>query len=91
MVSEGLEDMLASASKALKLNKVSTIGLWITVIWGFGFPVMFLFAAAFLTLKIFVKTKGTIDLDYSIDDDQQSVVDERMKPMIIGFSFELLG
>lgn len=82
MVSEGLEDMLASASKALKLNKVSTIGLWITVIWGFGFPVMFLFAAAFLTLKIFVKTKGTIDLDYSIDDDQQSVVDERMKPMI---------
>ena len=82
MVSEGLEDMLASASKALKLNKVSTIGLWITVIWGFGFPVMFLFAAAFLALKIYVKTKGSIDLDYSIDADQQSIVDERIKPMI---------
>lgn len=82
MVSEGLEDMLTSASKALKLNKMATIGLWITVIWGFGFPVMFLFAAAFLALKIYVKTKGTIDLDYYIDADQQSVVDERMKPMI---------
>ncbi len=82
MVSEGLEDMLASASKAIKLNKVSTIGLWITVIWGFGFPIMFLVALAFLALKIFVKTKGTIDLDYSIDDDQKSVVDERMQPML---------
>ena len=82
MVSEGLEDMLASASRAIKLNKLSTIGLWVTGIWGFGLPIMFLFAAAFLGLKIYVKTKGTIDLDYSIDDDQQSVVDERMKPMI---------
>ena len=82
MVSEGLEDMLVSASKALKLNMVSNIGLLLTVIVGFGFPVMFLFAAAFLALKIYVKTKGSIDLDYSIDADQQSIVDERMKPMI---------
>lgn len=82
MVSEGLEDMLASASKAIKLNKLSTVGLWITVILGFGFPVIFFFAAAFLAMKIYVKTKGSIDLDYSIDDDQQAVVDERMNPMI---------
>lgn len=82
MVSEGLEDMLASASKALKLNKLSTIGLWITVILGCAYPIMFFFAANFLALKIYVKTKGTIDLDYSIDDDQQSAVDERMRPMI---------
>lgn len=82
MVSEGLEDMLAAASKTLKLNKLSTIGLWVTGIWGFGLPIMFLFAAVFLTLKIYVKTKGAIDLDYSIDDDQQSEVNERMKPLI---------
>lgn len=82
MASEGLEDMLVSASRAIKLNKLSTIGLWVTGILGFGLPIMFLFAAAFLGLKIYIKTKGTIDLDYSIDDDQQSVVDERMKRMI---------
>ena len=82
LVSEGLEDMLASASKALKLNKLSTIGLWITGILGCGFPVMFVFAAAFLALKIYIKTKGTIDLDYTIDADQQAIVDARMKPMI---------
>ena len=82
MVSEGLEDMLASASKALKLDKLSTVGLCITIILGFGFPVLFVLSVAFLVLKIYVKTKGTIDLDYSIDDDQQPLVDERIKPMI---------
>lgn len=82
MVSEGLEDMLASAVKTLKLHKVAVIGFWITAIWGFGLPVMFVFAAAFLALEIFVKTKGLIELDYSIDDDQQAVVDERIRPMI---------
>ena len=82
MVSEGLEDMLASANKALKLDKLATIGLWITIILGFGYPMFFIFALAFLGLKIFVKTKGTIDLDYTIDADQQSLVDERMTPML---------
>ena len=47
MVSEGLEDMLASASKALKLNKVANIGLWATLILGIGYPVWFLAAVAF--------------------------------------------
>lgn len=82
LVSDGLEDMLASASRALKLNKLATIGFWTTLILGFGLPILLIFAIAFLVLKIFVKTKGTIDLDYTIDDDQQSLVDERMKPMI---------
>ncbi len=82
MVSEGLEDMLVSASRALKLNKLSNIGFWVTLILGFGFPVLLIFTAMFLALKIYVKTKGIIDLDYSIDDDQQPLVDERMNPMI---------
>lgn len=82
MVSDGLEDILASASKALKLNKLSTVGICITAILGLGFPVLFLFTAVFLALKIIVKTKVCIDLDYSIEDDQRTVVDERMNPMI---------
>lgn len=82
MVSEGLEDMLVRASKALRLDKLANICFWLTFILGFGFPVLLLIAAVFLILKIFVRTKGMIDLDYSIDPDQQSIVDERMKPMI---------
>lgn len=82
MVSEGLVEMLAAASKALKLNKVANIGLWVTIILGIGYPVWFLAAAAFLILKIYVLLKGTIELDYHIDLDQQPIVDERMKHII---------
>ncbi len=82
MVSEGLEDMLVTASKAIKLNKLANIGFLLTLILGFGFPVLLLFAVVFLLLKIFVRIKGTIDLDYNIDPDQQSIVDDRMNPMI---------
>lgn len=82
LVSDGLEDMLALASRTLKLNQLSTIGLCVTAVLGFGFPGFFVLTIAFLVLKIYVKTKGTIDLDYTIDDDQQHLVDERMNPML---------
>lgn len=82
MVSEGLEDMLAMASKVLKLDKFANIGFWVTFILGIGFPVLLIFTVAFLLLKIFVRIKGTIDLEYSIEPEQQSTVDERMNPII---------
>lgn len=82
MVSEGLEDMLASASRALKLNSFSNIGFWVTLVLGFGFPAFFALTAVFLGLKIFVHTKGKIELDYAIDDDQRPVVIGRLQPYI---------
>ena len=82
MVSEGLEEMLASASRAIILNKISTIGLWITIILGVVYPAILLLAVAFLVLKIYVRTKGAIDLDYTIEEDQQLLVDGRINPMI---------
>lgn len=82
MVSEGLEAMLASASRALQLKKTATIGFWITLIIGFANPVFLVLAAIFATMFIYVKTKGMIDLDYDIEADQQSLVDSRMNPII---------
>ena len=82
MVSEGLEAMLASASRALKLKKTATVGFWITRSIGFSNPVFLVLAAIFAAMFIYVKTTGMIDLDYDIDADQQSFVDSRMNPMI---------
>ena len=82
MVSEGLEAMLASASRALKLKKTATVGFWITLIIGFANPVFLVLAAIFAAMFIYVKTKGMIDLDYDIEANQQSLVDSRMNPMI---------
>lgn len=82
MVSEGLEEMLALARKSLKLNRVANIGFWVTFILGIGYPFLLLLALAFLILKILVYTKGTIELEYSIEPDQQSIVNERMNQII---------
>ena len=43
---------------------------------------LFALTAVFLGLKIFVHTKGKIELDYAIDDDQRPVVIGRLQPYI---------
>ena len=82
LVSEGLEDMLASANKALSLRRLANIGLWVSLILGFAFPLFWLVTAASLALFIYVKKTGVIDLEYTFEDDQAAEVDERMKPLI---------
>lgn len=81
-VSEGLEDMLATAKNAIKLNRTANIGFWVTLILGFASPILFILTLAFLALKIYVKIKGVVNLDYTIDDDQQPIVDERINPIV---------
>jgi hypothetical protein len=82
MVSDGLEDMLASASKALKLDKLSNCGIVVSTVAGFAFPFLFILTFIFILLKIIVHTRGTINLDYIIEPDQQATVDGRINPMI---------
>ena len=82
MVSDGLEDLLASASEAIKYNTLANVGCWITAIVGFVYPVSFLFTMAFLLFKVYVRTRCTIDLDYDIDPDQEEIVYDRINPMI---------
>ena len=82
MVSEGLEDMLAAASRAVRLYTIAFIGLVATLIIGLFNPIFLLLTAAFLIMSFVVFTKGAIELDYNIDPDQQSIVDTQMKPLI---------
>lgn len=77
-VSEGLEDMLSAAKNAVKLNRIANVGFRVSLI----LPVFFFLTPVFIALKIYVKTKGVVNLDYTIDDDQQVIVDERINPMI---------
>lgn len=82
MVSDGLEDLLASASEAIKYNTLANVGCWITAIVGFVYPVSFLFTMAFLLFKVYVRTRCTINLDYDIELDQEEIVYDRINPMI---------
>lgn len=79
MVSDGLEDMLAAAKKAIVLDRIANIGLLVSV---FLLPFSIILMAAFAALKIFVRIKGVLELDYSIDDDQQNIVNKRINPMV---------
>ncbi len=58
MVSEGLEEMLASASKAIKLKKTATICFWITLVIGFANPIFLLLAAFFAAMFIYGNCLG---------------------------------
>ena len=82
IVSEGLEEMISSATKSLKCNIWSTLGLIVSLLLGCAYPLMFLVSIGFLVWKIYIKKKAIINLDYSIDSDQQSLLDERMKPLL---------
>lgn len=82
MASEGLEDILAAVRKTLTVNKISTIGIWISLLISCANPVFILFLIAFIALKVYVKTAGLVDLDYVIDADQQEEVNRHMDPML---------
>ena len=82
MVSEGLEDILATVKKTLVVNSISTIGIWISLFIGCINPAFLLFITVFIALKIYAKTAGLVDLEYVIDADQQEEVNRRMNPML---------
>lgn len=82
MVSEGLEEMLASANKALKSHSRAKVCFWVSLILGFVFPFFFIVSAVCLIGRIYVKKKGTISLDYTFEDEQASLVAARMKPLL---------
>ena len=76
IVSDGLEDMIEKANKALKMNKIATIGLIASLAVG-----CWLASIVFLIMKIYVKKKGYIDLDYTIEGEQREEIKRRMAPL----------
>ncbi|NLK66290.1 MAG: DUF4236 domain-containing protein [Campylobacteraceae bacterium] len=82
MVSEGLEEMLALASKAILMRKLSIVGVLISLLIGFFYPIFFVVALLFVVLLNYVETRGIIELEYDIDEDQQDIVNGRINPMV---------
>lgn len=78
MASEGLEDMLKSARKSKKLYVGSAIGVCTTFIIGTVYPVIFLVSLLILFFQMFILIKGTIHLEYSIDEWELMNINEQM-------------
>lgn len=82
MVSEGLEDMLAMATKVLKTYKLIWIGFWVSLIFGCGFQLLWLVSAALLIYAFYYKKNNAISLEYTIDEEMRTAINERMSPLI---------
>ena len=82
LVSEGLEEMLASANKALGLWKLNKIIFWVSLILGIGFPLFFLLTAACVVFYFYLKKNAVIDIEYTFEDDQAIEIDKRMQPLV---------
>lgn len=82
IVSEGLDEMLKAAGRALLLRRVALIGLIAAFALGLAYPLFLLPAAAFALLLVFIRIKGVISLEYSVDEDEKAAVDARMAPLL---------
>lgn len=81
MVSDGLEAILAAIQKSLLVNRISTIGIWASLALSVGIPPFFFVFLGFVILKLYVHKAGLIALDYTIDTEQQSEIDQRIDAM----------
>lgn len=81
IVSEGLEEMLASAATAIKLRRLSIICFWIFLLLGAAYPLLLLLALVALTAFFIISIKGVIDISYTFEDEQETFIAERMKPL----------
>lgn len=82
MISEGLEDILATARRTINADKISNVGMAISFIAIFINPMFSLLFIMFTGLKIYARTVGLVQLDYEIEPDQAQIVANRSEPMM---------
>ena len=81
MCSDGVEDILKSANRALLLNTISTACIVIFFLLSCGTPIFLVLLAIAVAAKIYVKRSGVIDLEYEIDEEELEHIKERMRPI----------
>ena len=80
--SDNLKDIVNLANRSIKLNKITNIFLVISIVLSFININFFILTIISFISKIYIKTKGRVVLEYSIDDDQKSIISEKIKPFL---------
>lgn len=80
--SDNLKDIVSLANRSIKLNKITNLFLGSSFVLSFINTNFLIMTIISLILKVYIKTKGTVELEYSIDEDQKSVVSEKIKPFL---------
>lgn len=83
ILSDGLQDIILSAKKALQLNTISTFGLFASFLFLFvSFNMFILFFILLFIFKIYIRKKYYLNLEYNIDDEQLEIISNRMQPIV---------
>ena len=82
LVSEGLEEMLASANKSLFLWKANKIVLCISLILGCMIRPFWILSAICIVLMIYFRINAIINMEYTFEDDKAIEISEKMHPLI---------
>lgn len=81
-VSSGLESLISSTSRVLRLKQFASIGFRITFLASIVYPYFTMFSVFFALMWLFVRLTARINLYYDADEEQQKLVDSRMAPVI---------
>lgn len=80
--SDNLIDIVNLANRSLKINKFTNIFLSIFIILSFIKLDFLIMVILCLIVKIYVKTKGRVNLEYLIDVDQKITISDKIKPFL---------
>lgn len=81
MSSSGVDEILARAQRAISLNRLSTWCIVLSIFLTCFVPPFFLLLILSIIMKVFIKKRGIIDLEYEITDEEKESIKTRMKPM----------
>ena len=82
MSSDDLKDILSIARKKIFIDNIANIGMIFSAflcIIGWYFVILL---CLFLLLKIYIRTIGLINLNYTIDEEQMDIALKRVSPML---------
>lgn len=68
--------IIEQITKTIKLNRMFNIFLWLTLA-ALAFPIFFIFTVAGIVGKIFLKSKGIVDLEYEMDEESATKYNNR--------------
>lgn len=80
--SEGLEEMLISANRAVALNLALIYACFLCVIFCFFIPFLWFVAIICLICYVLQRKIGRINLDYTFDDNQAEEIAKKMEPLL---------
>ena len=82
LYSDGLEELIALANNSMKKRSLTSVIFFVSLILGLVISPFLVITIISFIYGIYIYTKGTVELDYYIDDEMMTEISERMAPLV---------